>query len=315
MGQVTAQLITVNGEAQGTTYQVKYADTQGRNLKRGIDSLLAAIDKSLSTYDPESEISVLNRSHAIRFQSPYFYPVLRKSEEVYLRTGGLFDPTVMPLVSAYGFGPDGRQEVGQIDRDSVLQLVGFDKITFDSLSVSKRYEQVRLDFNAIAQGYSVDVIGAFLTEMGIRNYLVEVGGELRASGRKPDGSSWVVGIANPAFTGRLKATVALNDCGMATSGNYRNYYEKDGVRYNHIINPKTGLSEQGDLLSVTVFAPDAMTADAYATAFVVMGMAKMKELLPRLPELNVYAVYSENSGEIGTYMTDGISTLVREGAK
>lgn len=297
------RLMTLTGYAQGTTYQVKYVDKEARNFRGEVDSLLAGFDKALSTYRSDSELSLFNISHAVRFQSPYFYAVLKKSAEVFEATGGLFDPTVMPLVEAYGFGPKGRKAAARFDLDSVMQLVGFRNISFDSLSVRKSKEGVRLDFNAIAQGYSVDVICDFLHSKGIGDYLVEVGGELRGNGFKPDGSAWVVGISDPRNPSDLLATVKIESRAMATSGNYRNHYEKDGVSYTHIINPVTGKPGISDILSVTVFAADAMTADAFATACIVMGMDRLKEKLPDFQGLGVFAVYVMPDGKTNTYIS------------
>lgn len=306
------ELKTLTGYAQGTTYQLKYVDEKGRNFGKAVDSLLAEFDKALSTYRPDSELSLFNLSHAIRFQSPYFYPVLKKSEEVYEATEGLFDPTVMPLVEAYGFGPKGRKAAAGFDLDSVMQLVGFRQISFDSTSVRKSKEGVRLDFNAIAQGYSVDVICDFLHSAGVTDYLVEVGGELRGSGSKPDGSAWVVGISDPLKPSDLLATVRIENRAMATSGNYRNYYEKDGVSYTHIINPINGKPGISDILSVTVFASDAMTADAFATACILMGIDRLKEKLPGLPGLGVFAVYVLPNGKTDTYISEDLLPFVSE---
>ncbi len=305
------KLVTLTGYAQGTTYQVKYVDKEDRHFRNEVDSLLAEFDKALSTYRPDSELSLFNLSHAVRFRSPYFYQVLKKSGEVYEATGGLFDPTVMPLVEAYGFGPKGRKgAAARFDLDSVMQLVGFRNISFDSLSVRKSKEGVRLDFNAIAQGYSVDVICDFLHSKGIRNYLVEVGGELRGGGSKPDGSAWVVGIADPRNPSDLQATVKIENRAMATSGNYRNHYEKDGVLYTHIINPLNGKPGISDILSVTVFAADAMTADAFATACILMGIDRLKEELPGLPGLDVFACYSKPDGTTGIYISERLQPFV-----
>ena len=305
-----AELKTLAGYAQGTTYHVKYLDKKSRDFGEEIDSLLADFDKALSTYRPDSELSLFNLSHAVKFSSPYFYQVLKKSEEVYQATGGLFDPTVMPLVEAYGFGPKGRKDAISFDPDSVMQLVGFRYISFDSVSVRKAKDGVRLDFNAIAQGYSVDVICDFLQSKGVADYLVEVGGELRGNGVKPDGSPWVVGISDPQQPSELLATVKIKNRAMATSGNYRNHYEKDGVTYTHIINPITGKPGISDILSVTVFAADAMTADGFATACILMGIDGLREKLQALPELDVLACYSTADGKTGIFISERLRPFV-----
>jgi len=307
---LNAEIITITGYAQGTTYQVKYVDQSKRNFRTQIEKLLADFDKSLSLYREDSELSVFNRSHAIRFTTPYFYPVLQKSYEIYKATDGLFDPTVSPLIKAYGFGPEGRKEAG-VNLDSIMQFVGFDKVNFDSLSVSKKVDPVSLDFNAIAQGYSVDLICKFLEEREIYSYLVEVGGELRGKGVKPDGNHWVVGISDPIKPSQLAATVVIDDLAMATSGNYRNRYQKDGITYTHIVNPKTGFPGVSDILSVTVFATDAMTADGYATALSIMGIEGLKQWLKKHPGLDVFAVFSKEDGSHAVFISEGIRPFVK----
>lgn len=307
------RLVTLNGYAQGTTYQVKYYDEAGRNFKKPIEDLLREFDKALSLYDENSELSQFNRSHSVRFRSPYFLPVLQKSGEIFRATGGLFDPTVMPLVEAYGFGPGGKRgQTEAFDLDSVRGLVGFDKIAFDSIAVRKSEENTKLDFNAIAQGYSVDLVCDLLRSEGVANYLVEIGGELRGGGAKPAGTPWVVGIANPSKPTELLGTVRIENRGMATSGNYRNHYARGGVTYTHIINPLDGLPGSSDILSVTVLAPDAATADGYATAFLIMGIATLRERLPQYPDLDVWVVYSGETGEMESYISPGLVPYVSQ---
>jgi len=309
--RLNAQLITLRGYAQGTTFQIKYSDAANRNFQKQVDSLLADFDKSLSLYRPDSELSMFNELHSIRFTSPYLYPVLRKSAEIHHKTGGLFDPTVLPLLKAYGFGPGGKKVAEeQFDLDSVMALVGFEKIEFDSVSVRKAADHMALDFNAIAQGYSVDVISQFLENRGIQNYLVEVGGELRGRGEKPDGNLWVVGISDPEKPADLIATVKIRDRAMATSGNYRNHYRKDGRTYTHIVNPRTGQPGISDILSVTVFAPDAISADGYATAFLIMGMDRLRRELPKFPDIEVFVVYSTSDGRKDIYYSESLQPFL-----
>ena len=303
-------MISISGEAQGTTYHIKYFDSQNRNFKTQIDSILNDFDKCLSIYRTDSEISEFNRSDSHTFKSPYFYQVLKKSKEVYLATNGAFDPTIMPLVEAYGFGPKKNKNPGNINLDSLLKLVGFNQIEFDSLSVKKKKPNLSLDFNGIAQGYSVDLIGKFLQRQNINQYMVEIGGEILCKGNKNDGKPWVTGIENPLKLGSLEVTVQLSNKAMTTAGNYRNHFEKDGQVFNHIINPKTGSMEQSSLLSVTVFAKDAITADGYDTAFFVMGLEETKKFLAGRKDIDVYMVYTDDAGKLNTYVTDGIKDLI-----
>lgn len=302
-------IISIEGPAQGTTYHIKYRDQQQRNYKAQIDSILADIDKCLSLYRPDSEISAFNRSSRHSFQSPYFYPVLKKSAEVYQATEGAFDPTVLPLVEAYRQGKKRRQDWTK-NVDSLLQYVGFQHIIFDSVSIQKRKANVRLDFDSIAQGYTVDVVAAFLETKGITRYMVEIGGEVACRGEKSQGKWWTIGIENPLHPGEIGATVQMADRGMATSGNYRNQYRIDGQSFSHIINPKTGFSAPDSLLSVTVFANNALTADAFDTAFLVMGLAKTKAFLATRPDLDAYLIYRNNQGNPQVFFTEGIRPFI-----
>ncbi|GAB4000459.1 FAD:protein FMN transferase [Spirosoma daeguense] len=302
-------LISFSGEAQGTTYHIKYHDKQQRNVKAEVDSVLNDIDKCLSLYRNDSEISEFNRGREHRFRSPYFYPVLKKADEVFRNTEGAFDPTVLPLVEAYGFGPKrvGQPELANID--SLLQFVGFQYVTLDVVGIRKLRKDVRVDLNGIAQGYSVDVIAGLLESKGVDQYMVEIGGEIRTKGQKSNGQDWTVGISNPLRPDQLYVRLKLPNRAMTTAGNYRNHYVAHGQTFSHIINPKTGLMEQSDLLSVTVFASDAITADAYDTAFMVMGLEKTKRFLNAHPELDAYLLYTDSKGKLQEFITEGVKKL------
>lgn len=305
-------LTLVDGEAQGTTYHVKYYDRKNRNFKAEIDSILQEFDRSLSLYRPDSEISEFNKNESLAFHSPYFYPVLKKSQEVYQATNGAFDPTVMPLVEAYGFGAKRVKNPENVDVDSLLKLIGFHNIQFDSLAVQKTRANVRLDFNGIAQGYSVDVIGDFLVKQNIDRFMVEIGGEVLSRGIKEEGKSWVAGIEDPLHRGALFATVRLDNRAMTTAGNYHNHFTSNGQVFNHLINPKTGEMEQTPLLSVTVFAKDAVTADGYDTAFFIMGLEATKNFLSKRKDLDVYLIYTNEKGNLETFASDGIRDFIKE---
>jgi thiamine biosynthesis lipoprotein len=304
-------MMSISGEAQGTTYHIKYFDASKRNFKHQIDSILHDFDKCLSLYRDDSELSVFNRSHAVKFQSPYFLPVLQKSREVYEATSGIFDPTVMPLVDAYGFGPKKNRQPENANVDSLLQLVGFDKIEFDSISVRKIKDHIKLDFNGIAQGYSVDVIAGFLKQNNIGSFMVEIGGEILCKGKKNDGKLWITGIDHPLKPGVLEASIPLLNRAMTTAGNYRNHFNKNGQTFNHIINPKTGSMEQSPVLSVTVFANDAVTADGFDTAFFIMGVEKTKQFLATRKDIDVYILYNDENGRLRSYASDGIKDQIK----
>jgi thiamine biosynthesis lipoprotein len=299
-------LQVLGGRTQGTTWEVKYRHPV--SLKTGIDSVLEAMDQCLSLYRNDSELSAFNSGISHRFRSPIFFEVLKKSEEIFRESDGLFDPTVLPLVEAYGFGAS-RKRTGA-DPDSLRQWVGFGYIAYDATSVRKKKEGVRLDFNGIAQGYTVDLVGQYLEKKGVADYLVEIGGEIRCRGEKQPGKPWSIGIENPKHPGRNLATAPLKNRAMTTAGNYRSRYVADGQVYTHIINPKTGLMEQSNLLSVTVLAPDAMTADGYDTAFMVMGLERTRAFLARHPELDAWLVYADETGHLKTEATDGLKAIL-----
>lgn len=302
--------VALQGQTMGTTYTVKYLDAQGRNLKPAVDSLLEVFNMSLSTYIPESEISRFNREGKLKYESPFFLPVLEKSKEVWEKTEGAFDPTVGPLVNAWGFGPEGRQTPAATTVDSLLRLVNYDSIFFDSVAACKMMKGMKLDFSAIAKGYGVDVVADFIQAKGIDNLFVEIGGEVVARGVNERGQPWRVGVnyptEDPEEQQRAQAIIALKNQAIATSGNYRNYYELDGVKYSHTISPVTGRPVRHSLLSASVVAPNSMTADAYATAFMVMGVEKAKEVLAREKDLQAYFIYSDAAGKLQTWASPGL---------
>jgi thiamine biosynthesis lipoprotein len=298
--------LNISGQAQGTTYQITYVASQHSNFRAAFDSIFTAIDQSLSTYVPGSLISRINRNDGSPTVDAHFREVFNKAMEVSANTNGLFDVTVGPLINAYGFGPAKKQKLEPGQVDSLLQFIGYQKVQLDNNKLIKSVPGVKLDFNAIAQGYTVDLIAAFLDSKGIRNYLVELGGEVRAKGKKLDGSPWSVGIEQPneyPEQGKaLHTKVDLLDKALATSGNYKKFYVEDGKKYTHIIDPLTGTPAKNNLLSATVVAADCMTADAYATAFMVMGLERARTFLEVHPELGlkVLLIYDQN-GEWKSY--------------
>ena len=289
-------------------YNVKYVDREVEGLDKEISDVLVAFNQSLSTYIPDSEISRLNQTGKFNFESDFFFPVLEMSREIYDNTYGTFDPSIGPLVQAWGFGPDKRlPDVDSATVDSLKTVIGFDQVTFDDERITMP-ENFQIDFSAIAKGYAVDVVSELLEAKGIANYLVEIGGEVRCRGTKDAGKSWSLGIEDPTVSQmekRLMAVVRLKDRSLATSGNYRNYYEKDGRIYAHIIDPRTGYTAKHNLLSASVFAPDCMSADAYATAFMVLGLDYSRELISSL-DLDAILIYQAENGEIESFVSDGI---------
>lgn len=310
--QVSGKVV-LNGNTMGTTYNITYLDPSERDFQASIDSLLLVFNQSLSTYVPDSELSKFNQKDTLFFGLPYFLPVLKSSKAVYEITGGAFDPTVGPLVNLWGFGPTGPQLQDSVNIDGMLDLVGFNKISFDSASVRKTKSGMYLDFSAIAKGYGVDVVADFLQNKGIENLLVEIGGELVARGVNEKGELWKVGINRPEELGRaddLYSIVALDNKGMATSGNYRNYYESGGIKISHTINPATGRPVNHNLLSATVLAEDCMTADAYATAMMVMGTEKSIELQKTQNLFEIFLIYSDSTGQLKSYASEGIKPFL-----
>ena len=306
--------VTISGETMGTTYNIIYFGEEIRGLKTSIDSLLETFNNSLNTYLPHSEISKFNKGRSLVFGLPYFGPVLEKSREVFISTDGKFDPTVMPLVNLWGFGPEEEGGTDSLTIAEMLETVGFEKISFNKDSIWKTGPNTTLDFSAIAKGYGVDVVSGFLLMRGLDDHFVEIGGEVRCSGvnRDNQGRPWNVAILDPtASLGELKlfATIKLKDQAIATSGNYFNYRVINGERYAHTIDPSTGYPVRHEMLSASVIAPDCMTADAYATAFMVMGSKKAIELVEKTPRLEALFIFLD--GEDTTWhMTEHIKEQV-----
>lgn len=301
--------VTFSGSTMGTSYRVVYLDKDERDFKKAVDSILVDFNNSLSTYIEDSEISRFNRGDSLKFNSIYFYPVLQSSKEIYNKTAGAFDPTVGPLVNLWGFGPGGPSLKDSINIKDKLVLVDFKAIKFDSLRVKKEKPGMYLDFSAIAKGYGVDIIAAYLEKKGIDNMLIEIGGELVARGTNEKGELWKVGINRPEELGRadeLFSIIALEDRALATSGNYRNYYESGGMKISHTIDPATGRPVRHGLLSATVLAKDCMTADAWATAFMVMGTEKAIALQNQEESFDIFLIYNDENGSLQSYASEGL---------
>lgn len=307
--------LSIRGFTQGTTYLIKYSSPDTVNYKNEIQQILLDIDTSMSTYNQASVISKVNRNDTEVDLDPYFKEVFQKAIEVSRKTQGAFDITVAPLVNAWGFDQEEIPEVDQKHIDSIMAFVGYDKVELRDGKIYKEDQRVQINMNAIAQGYTVDVLAEFLDDQGVQDYLVEVGGEVRTKGISPSQRKWRLGIDKPVdsnnISGRnLQAIVELQNQSLATSGNYRNFYIKDGVKYAHTIDPKTGQPVQHKLLSVSVFADECVMADAYATAFMVLGMEKSKKLLEEIEGMGAYFIYSDEEGAFKVEYTDNIENLV-----
>jgi len=309
--------VEISGMTMGTIrYSVKYFHEEEINYSSEIDSLLKVWNMSLSTYIAESEISRFNSGDScFEFESKYFLPVLKASKKVYEMSKGAFDPTVGPIVNAWGFGPEKSMTPDSAKVDSLRKFVGFNKITFDDKKVCKSLPGIKLDFSAIAKGNAVDIVANFLESKGIENLLVEIGGEIVCRGSKPGNAPWVTAIEDPTveiYEQKILAIAELYDKAVATSGNYRNYYVRDGRKYAHTIDPATGYPVFHSLLSASVFAENCMIADAYATAFMVLGMDGARQIIEDDPTLDAYLIYTDEDGEIKTFVTNGIANHIKK---
>jgi FAD:protein FMN transferase len=311
----TEPLIAVDGTTMGTTYHITYFDSQKRDFKNSIDSILRVFNDCLSTYRENSEISTFNtKQRSFKFKLPYFYPSLKRSQEIVAASQGAFDPTVGPLANVWGFGEANPSAPDSAAIDSIMTFVGFEKIQFNTDSVWKYDSRITLNFNAIAKGYGVDVVADYLKSNGISNALVEIGGEVVAIGKNlQSGKSWQLGILDPESTPDnhlFKAYLLLTDKALATSGNYFNYREIDGRKVSHTLNPETGYPVQRNILSASVVARDCMTADAWATAFMVMGYDKGIEIVKKQQDIDVFFIYSLPDGSIATYTSPGLTSML-----
>lgn len=305
---------SIRGNVFGTNYTISYYSKDTTDHLSAIDSLFNIFNESLSYYIPHSLISRINRNETDTVDD-LFRTVFSRAREVSAETGGAFDATLSPLVNAWGFGFSKRNEVSPELIDSLLEFTGYRKAWLEGDVVVKADERVQFDFNAIAKGYASDIIGEYLFSKGIDIYLVEIGGDLVVRGDKPDGSKWRIGLENPAasmYDGQQwEFYVEIEDIGLATSGNYRRYYEIDGQRYAHTIDPHTGYPVQHSLLSASVFAPDGMSADAYATACMVIGLERSIEFVESREELEAFFIFAREDGHYGSHGTSGLKLQKR----
>ncbi|MCA0933460.1 FAD:protein FMN transferase [Lutimonas saemankumensis] len=300
------------GIAFGTTFHITFEGQEGLISEKSIDSIIHRVNKSLSTYIPNSDISKINRGDTSVVIDEMFREVFEKSSIIYKETNGFFDPTVGTLVNAWGFGP-GKQikEMNQSTIDSLMQYVGFEKVRILNGKVVKEHPETFLDFNANAKGYGVDVIGKFLEGKEISNYLVEIGGEIRARGVNSRGTIWRVAIEKPNFDGTrsFQTIVSLDNESIATSGNYRKFKVDSisGEKYAHTIDTKTGFPTKSNLLSATVIGEiDCADVDAYATSFMAMGYEKTLVFIDKHKDLKVFLIYSDSDGSLKTFTSSNL---------
>lgn len=292
----------------GTSYHIKYNNVN--DLSSGIHQTLADVDQSLSTFNDSSVISAINSNRSDEMDSR-LKEIVSVSQSISARTDGAFDITVAPLVNAWGFGFKNAENLDSSQIDSILSFVGMDKIHVEGNRLKKADPRTMLDCNAIAKGYGVDAVGRYLESEGVENYMVEIGGEVRVRGKNDKQSLWRIGINEPvddslSVSKELENIIEVENISMATSGNYRNFYIKDNKKYAHTINPKTGYPIQHNILSSTVLATDCMTADAYATAFMVCGLDSARSILSRTPSLKGYFIYSKSDGSHGVWHSPGL---------
>lgn len=287
--------------------------TDAVDCQSDIDSVLNAVDLSMSTYIPESLISKINRNESNKIDS-LFFRVITEALLIAKETQGAFDPTLAPIVNYWGFGFEEIQNKDESILAELMQSVGYTKLSFNDSTIFKTNTNTQIDFNAIAQGFTVDLVGEHLQKLGITNYMIEIGGELKCSGFNADGDLWRIGIDKPSEDiqkDRFQAIIEVENKSVASSGNYRKFKvdEKTGMKYVHTINPKTGSPVQTNLLGVTIITESCMRADAIATACMVMGLEKSKTYLENHPEIDALFIYSDPKENWLQYQTKGFEKM------
>lgn len=305
---------TNQGLVFGTFYEITYQSKD--NLKNEIDETLKQVDFSLSPFNKKSTITQINNNTDMSADS-LFIDVFKLAETISKETHGAFDITVAPLVNAWGFGFDSSTKVDSATIDSLREFVGFEKVALHNGKIIKQDKRIKLDCSSIAKGYGVDCVARLFDKKGIENYMINIGGELVMKGKNAKMDTWRIGINKPiedslSQNQELQTVLAVTNAGLATSGNYRNFYYKDGKKYAHTIDPRIGYPVQHNILSATVIAKDCATADAYATSFMVLGLDSAKAICNRHPELDAYFIYATEDGKNETYFTKGMSYYIRK---
>ncbi|HUH18446.1 MAG TPA: FAD:protein FMN transferase [Albibacterium sp.] len=303
-----------NGRAQGTTYLISYYHDNEKVTQNQIDSVLQVIDHSMSLYRSNSLISTINESTQGGELDFHFQQVLKRAFQINKETDGIFDVTVAPLVAVWGFSADKITKLPDSNQIAqILPFVGMENIQLTGSYLKKLKPEVKIDLNGIAQGYTVDVIANFLLANGIKNFLVELGGELRVEGNKPNGEDFKIGIEGPVNSNEvtIKHVAIIKGKALTTSGSYRNYIEYGAEKLPHIINPKTGYPVHSEILSVTVLAKDAISADGYDNALLSMGIKDAFSFLDQHTDLEAYFVYKNEQGSIVDTMTNGFKAILK----
>jgi thiamine biosynthesis lipoprotein len=303
------------GPIHGTSFHITYEYYENKDLENEIQDLWEEFELSLSNYKPESIISRINANDEEVETDRFFRTVFMRAEQISRITNGAFDITVAPLVNAYGFGFDDKKKLTDGLIEELLSITGYEKVRLQGDRIIKDDPRVMLDVSAIAKGFSVDCVSLLLEEKGVGNYLVEIGGEMRCKGKNPDGVDWNVGIDKPIenmLEREIQAIISLSNASLATSGNYRQFRIEDDIKYSHTIDPSTGRPVTHNLLSATVIAEDCMTADSYATAFMVMGLDKSMEIVESDPKLEAYFIYSGEDGFFKTQNTSGLEGKIND---
>lgn len=321
--QATKVYQKLQGQTMGTTWHITYAGDENTKHQKAIDSILVRLNEEVSTYIPSAIISQFNQSKegvALNIEEhAHFIRNYKRALEIYKETEGQFDPTVMPLVNYWGFGYTGREKVKEADKQKVkalLDYVGMDHVELTTESfLTKDKPQTQIDFSALAKGYGVDELCRYLDQEAVTDYFVEIGGEVNTKGQNPRNELWSVGISRPEIESApndFYLIINLDNKAIATSGNYRNVYIVDGIHYFHTIDPITGFPKKDRLLSASVIADDCMTADAYATAFMVMGLEKAMAFAKAHPELGVCFIYNSEEGILEHYTSEGMKEYVEK---
>lgn len=303
---------SITGLVFGTIYNITYQ--YDGDLKPEIEAELKRFDQSLSPFNDSSVISRINRNEELVADS-FFVKCFNRSMEISRETKGAFDITIAPLANAWGFGFKKGAFPDSSMIDSLRQITGYEKVHLEDGKVVKQDPRIMLSCSAVAKGYSVDVVAQLLERKGIKNYMVDIGGEVVVKGKNPKDGLWRIGINKPiddslSVRQDLQTVLEITDLGMATSGNYRNYYYKEGKKYAHTIDPRTGYPVQHSILSATVIAEDCMTADALATSFMVMGLEEAEAFCKANPKIDAYFIYSGDNGEFKTYYTQGMKKYI-----
>lgn len=309
-----AKYVYNQGKVYGTSYHIVYESPEGKDYQQEITEKFKRYNHIFSTYDKESEISKVNRNENVELAEE-FITCFNKSMDVSEKTDGAFDVTVGPLVFAWGFGPDKRQQMTKEKVDSLLKFVGYHKVKLENGKIIKQDPNIKIDLASTTDGYTSDLIASFLKEKGCKNYMVEIGGEVVAKGKNEKGNYWRIGIQKPVDMSlpdseNVQGIVSLENTALSTSGNYMNFYVVDGKKYAHIIDPATGYPVQHSLLSATVIADECIVADAYSTAFMVLGMEKSIEIVRKTPGLEVYFIYADSMGANKVYVTEKFKNYI-----